>query len=311
VTRHTISGRWPLGLALTLVTALAWGTLPIALKLVLASLDAPTVTWYRFFVAAVFLGVWLALRRRLPRLAVLGTHGLLLLIIVVAGLCGNYILYLLGLDRVTPSAAQVVIQLAPLFLALGGLVLFGERFTARQWCGFVLVCAGLGLFFHRRLPRIFDLDHFGLGVLMVLGAALAWAAYALAQKQLLARWHSTAIMWSTYVAASVVFLPWADPAAAFNLSPAAALLLLYACLNTLVAYGCFAESLAHWEASRASAVLATTPLLTLGFARLLHAMAPGALAPDPLDALAGTGAAVLVTGSVLVALGGTRKRPRG
>ena len=52
---HTTTGRWRLGLALTLITALSWGVLPIALKIMLTIMDAVTVTWYRFLIASVLL----------------------------------------------------------------------------------------------------------------------------------------------------------------------------------------------------------------------------------------------------------------
>ena len=56
-------------------------------------------------------------------------------------------------------------------------------------------------------------------------------------------------------------------------------LLLACCMNTLVAYGAFAEALAHWEASRVSAILATTPLLCLAAGAGVHALWPSVLAP--------------------------------
>ena len=63
---HTTSGRWQLGLALALTTAVCWGLLPIALKITLDGMDAWTLTWYRFATAAAVLGAFLAWRRRLP-----------------------------------------------------------------------------------------------------------------------------------------------------------------------------------------------------------------------------------------------------
>jgi drug/metabolite transporter (DMT)-like permease len=50
---HSSSGRWKLGLALALTTALCWGLLPIALKIVLAGMDAWTITWYRFAASGI------------------------------------------------------------------------------------------------------------------------------------------------------------------------------------------------------------------------------------------------------------------
>ncbi len=39
---------WKLGFGLSLITAVLWGILPIALKVALTELDAWTITWYRF-----------------------------------------------------------------------------------------------------------------------------------------------------------------------------------------------------------------------------------------------------------------------
>ena len=143
-----------LGLALTLTTAACWGVLPIALKLALQGMDSVTITWYRFTVAALVLGTILAVTGGLPTLHSLSRRIWLLLALATAGLTGNYVLYLVALSHTTPSVAQIVIQLAPVFLLLGGLIVFRERFSARQWAGFALLMLGLALFFNRRLPEV-------------------------------------------------------------------------------------------------------------------------------------------------------------
>jgi drug/metabolite transporter (DMT)-like permease len=61
---HVTSGRWRLGLSLAVVTALLWGTLPLALKVALQQIDGITITWCRFTVSAIVL---LALRIRRDR----------------------------------------------------------------------------------------------------------------------------------------------------------------------------------------------------------------------------------------------------
>lgn len=63
---HQSSGRWRLGLALSLLTVLLWGILPIALVVALQKLDVYTVTWFRLLVSFVLLAVYLAARQQLP-----------------------------------------------------------------------------------------------------------------------------------------------------------------------------------------------------------------------------------------------------
>jgi len=74
----------------------------------------------------------------------------------------------------------------------------------------------------------------------------------------------------------------------------------------LIAYGTFAEALAHWEASRISAVLAIVPLVTLSLIRAAESAMPDLLTPDPITAVGILGACLVVSGSLLTALGGRR-----
>lgn len=50
------------GLLLALTTALFWGTLPIALKQVVTTVDPMTIVWLRFSTGALWLWVWLPRR---------------------------------------------------------------------------------------------------------------------------------------------------------------------------------------------------------------------------------------------------------
>ena len=98
---------------------LMWGVLPLILQGVLRDLDPVTLTWFRFSFATVVLGIVLRSRAALPRLSGLGSRRLGLLLVATVFLAGNYIAYLLGLDRTNAPSAQVLIQAAPLLLALG------------------------------------------------------------------------------------------------------------------------------------------------------------------------------------------------
>lgn len=301
---HKTSGRWQLGLLLSLTTAVMWGILPIALKGLLDTIDSYTITWYRFIVAVVFVALILFKRNRLPDLKWLKQpKSLTLFIIVIIGLSSNYILYLLGLDLVSPSAAQVVIQIAPMLLLLGGILVFKESFSFQQWLGVGLFVLGLGLFFNHRLETILDAQsEYNFGLLLILFAAVTWATYALSQKQLLINYGSQQIMLITYVAASFLFFPSADVFSVSNLDSIQWFLLIFCCINTLIAYGCFAEALEHWEASRVAAVLAITPLFTLIFAFITNQIFPDYLVLEKINMLSIIGAVILVGGSLMTAL---------
>ena len=304
---HTTSGRWQYGFFLALTTALMWGILPIFLKILLGRMDAFTITWYRFFVASFLLGAFLLKRGRLPDLKRLDGMGWLLLGIAIFGLSGNYVVYLLGLRHVTPETAQMVIQLAPMFLLLGGLTFFGEPFRSRQWWGLALLVGGLLLFFNERLVNLSVVGRgFYVGVVLIVFCAAIWAAYGLAQKRLLTTLRSDEILLVIYIAAAVVLLPAAQLAQIRHLDLVELLLLAFCCVNTVIAYGSFAEALDHWEASRVSAVLATTPLITLATMWFFAKLAPSMVVPERLNVLAVVGAFLAVIGSMVAALSSQR-----
>jgi drug/metabolite transporter (DMT)-like permease len=309
---HRASGRHGLGLALAATTMLLWGALPLALEIVLGGLDAATTVWVRFLFAAVVLGGVLASRGRLRGLARLGPTGWLQLGVATLFLALNYFAYVVGLDLTNAASAQVLLQLAPLLLALGGIVVFREHFSRLQWLGFAVLVVGLGVFFLdqvRSLVAEVGRYLWGAGVLVL--AAVTWAVYGLFQKQLLRRLSSQQIMVGIYTGCALGFLPFARPAALTSLDAVQLAALAFCALNTVVAYGAFSEALAHWEATRVSSVLALTPLATLGFVALGSRLAPGWVESEPVSATGLVGAAVVVAGSLLAALGGTPQTAAG
>ncbi|MGH8028353.1 MAG: DMT family transporter [Arenimonas sp.] len=305
---HRASGQWKLGLALALATAACWATLPIALKVSLEALDPVTLTWFRFLVAAGLMGAWLVARGRLGAYRRLGPRGWGLLALAAVMLVGNYVLYLLGVQLTTPGNAQVLIQLAPLLMALGGIVVFGERYAPAQWLGLAIILGGLVLFFQDQWRGGGAAPGYLPGSALVVVGAVVWAVYAMAQKQLLQSLDSTAVLWVIYVVATLCLWPFARPSTLAGLDTLHALMLVFCALNTLVAYGAFAEALAHWEASRVSAVLATTPLLCLACVAVVHAWWPAGLAPEAIGVAGYVGAVAVVVGSSMSSLLG-QSRP--
>lgn len=302
---HQVSGKSMVGFMLALTTAVLWGILPIALKLLLDIIDAVTITGIRFIAAAAIVGIWLLCTGKLPALSLLkNTRIAWLMAIAIAGLLGNYVFYLSGLDYLNAEAGQMLIQLAPFLMMIGGIFIFKEKLLLWQKAGAVILVSGLILFFNDKLSLFAEGGKESWGILLVVIASVTWAAYALAQKQLLMHYNSKQIMYLIYVAGAVSLLPVADfaPLTQQSMTPFYWGLLIFCCINTVIAYGSFAEALHHWEASKVSAVLAITPLLTIFFAGIINGITPGLLEVQSLNIWSWFGAALVVAGSALTAL---------
>jgi drug/metabolite transporter (DMT)-like permease len=300
---HVTSGRWKLGFALALTTACLWGSLPIALKSLLTDMQAQTVVWYRFTVATLLLGLGLAWRRKLVLAP--PARKTVVWLLLLAGLCfaANNVVFVMGLGYITPTAGQVVIQLAPMMLLFGGVVVFKEAFGGAQILGLILLLSGMLLFFHERLGELFgNFTSYAFGVLLIVISAVLWAGYAMAQKQLLIHYGSPILMWMIYTAGAVLLLPFASPSQISALDETQLIILLYCSVLTILGYGAFAEALAHWEATRVSAVVAVTPLITWTLNRVAATLMPSYAQVEQLSPWSIVGAGMVTLGCAFAAL---------
>jgi drug/metabolite transporter (DMT)-like permease len=221
---------------------------------------------------------------------------------LIAGLLltGNYGFYILGLEKTTAEATQVMIQLAPMLLLLASLWLFKEKFNPIQWLGFIGFTLGLLLFFERQLGQLLiEFGDYGLGLVFIIMSAIFWTGYAIIQKFLLNDFQSSETMLILYWIGSLAFLPLSDFSTLGQLNTLQWAALLFCGLNTLIAYGCFAEAMAHLEASRVSAIIAITPLFTIAIAQLIPI---SDMQVEPLTGLSILGAILVVSGSIATAI---------
>ena len=292
---------WQKGLVLSLITVLFWSTLPISLKIGLEATDAMTLTWFRFLVAALITLLLLLGNNKLKAYAKLNLSQWLWLTLAALMLIGNYVFYLIGLEMTSPANAQVFIQLAPLLMTLGGVLIFKESFNRQQKLGVLSILLGLGMFFRDQIQQIISSDY-TLGIWVMFTAALTWAVYALIQKKLATVLSSQAILFFIYCFASVSLFWLADFDLPEQVTTTQWLAIAYACINTVVAYGAFAEAMNHWNASRVGMVLALTPVTTLLFINGFAWLFPQLLSSEQINWLGYVGMLFIVTGSMLASL---------
>lgn len=104
------------------------------------------------------------------------------------GLLGYYLssyLDFLGLQYISAALERLILFLSPSFVLLLSAVVLRRRVSAREWLALALAYAGIVLVFAH------DLGHGGervvLGSLLVLGAALSYAAYLIGSGELVRR----------------------------------------------------------------------------------------------------------------------------
>jgi drug/metabolite transporter (DMT)-like permease len=303
-TGHTLSGRSTYGFFLTITVCILWGIFPIAAKAVLLETDPHTFNFYRFSLPVVILWGFLAQRRQLPTLLRGQQRPILKRVLVASALLiANYILFAFALGRITPSAAQVLIQTGTMLLLLSGIFIFGERFSKRQWLGCLIFMVGLITFFYYRILDTFDgIGSYGIGMILMIMAAITWASYAILQKPLLNDISPAQILLVVFALGVLVFLPLASPSDILTMSTPAMLGLSFCTISTLIGTSFFAEALAHWEASKISATLTTIPLFTIFFMWGLSFSPAFNITPEPITVLTISGALLVVFGASLVAL---------
>ena len=82
-----------LGFLFALITAMAWGSLPIALKQVLSVMTPQTIVWYRFIVAFLALFILLAYKKKLPQFSkVVDSFGLCSLVSLDYRVISSYLI---------------------------------------------------------------------------------------------------------------------------------------------------------------------------------------------------------------------------
>ncbi len=309
-TTGTLGGtakRRSLGFLLLAATLLMWGSLPLQLKILIARIDPITLTWYRFTGALILLAVFGG-PSCVRNLREEGSRRVwLLLLLCGVGLTANYLLYLKGLDNLTPSTAQVVMQTVPFMVLAGGILIFHESFAGRQWWGVLFLVLGSGLFFNQKLHQIQLGSSLVTGIGYILLSAVCWTTFILAQKALLRVLKSRTIMLCCYVTGCVILGPQAAIGTILDLTSTFLILILSATLIAVISYLAFSTAMRHVPATTAGLTIANIPLITL-LCMFIFGGTIEHLTAENLNTLAVIGACLVVIGSAFGASGPASKK---
>jgi drug/metabolite transporter (DMT)-like permease len=189
-------------LASAVLIVVAWGTNYPLMKLGMQDVGPLTFSWVRVAGGALVLAIIVALTGRGPlwpargewvRLAMSG-------VLQYGGVLGFASLALLVMPA---GRTSVAVYSMPLWAALFGVALRGERLTAGQWLGLLIGAAGLALFFD---PSVFA-GATVVGVVLVFAAAASWGLGAVIHRASNFRTPPLSQAFFQLIASGAVILP--------------------------------------------------------------------------------------------------------
>ena len=279
------------------VTLSLWGVLPIFLKLALDYYSAGTIVWFRFAFSFLILFWFLFLFRsgcevlfNPPLIGVLG--GL--------ALAANYFGMTQGIHFSGPSNAAIIIQLAPVFLVIAGVVLFRETIRLRQLVGIIIAMSGFYLFYLDRVRNAAYNLNYSIANGWIVFAAVVWVFYMICQKKLSIKYSAQTLNLLIYFVAMVALVPLVEWGEFCEGEITGWLLLIILGLNTLLAYGALAEAVECIPLSIISILITLNPLITLSGMWMLTTLGVEALPAENIRWYGYLGGIVAVSGVVLV-----------
>jgi len=256
-------------MALIVFLCFTWGFNQVAVKLALPEVAPLLQCTIRTALATLIVLLWMWMRG----LPVTARDGTLVPGIIAGILFGAEFLFIYrGLLYTTASRAVLFIYLAPFIVVIGArLFLPGDRFGLMQWAGLLLSFIGIVIAFG--VPAPSSDPHQLFGDLMMLGAAITWAATTLVIKGsvLTSVSPEKTLLYQTVICVPMTGLgalifgePW--PSA---LSAVAVGSLTYQTLVVGLTYISWFALISAFSASRLSAFTFLTPLFGVGAGHLV------------------------------------------
>lgn len=289
------------GILYAATTALFWGFLAIFIKVTLNDVAPVVVVWFRFVIAFAFLFIYFLIKDR-KKLSIIKKPPLLLILAAIS-LTINYMGFANGIDLTSPSNAQIFIQIGPITLAIVGIFVFKERISIRQFLGFVVAGAGLTFFYRDQLQNLLgNEDMYIVGVLWLILAAFAWTGYASLQKKLVQTYHAQQLNLIIFGLPMILLLPFVDFSSFASFTPGLWALLIFLGINTIVAYGCLAESFKYIEANKISVIITLNPIITFVTMSILSSMDLDWIDAEVTTIFGVMGALLVLFGAIMVVI---------
>ncbi len=252
------------GLSLIVLSAVLWGTVGVAVKVIygLAETNPLSIGFFRLAIAApaLFWACWWTLGARMFRVV---RRDLVLMMLIGVMMALYQVCYFGAIAKVGVAIAVLVtLCIAPIFVALLSLWLFREKLTSRLILALTFALIGTVLLVGVQPNGAGALHNTVVGVLLALGSAFGYAVIALCSRTLAQRYHPLQSLTIGFGTGAIILLPFALSNGFVVSYPAVGwMLLLYlGLIPTVLAYVLFLYGIRHTTATVASITTLLEPL---------------------------------------------------
>ena len=253
-----------LPLAAVSCTLVLWASAFVAIRHLGHDFSPGALSLGRLLVGSVCLAI-VALSRGVPR-----PTGRELVSIAIIGVLwfGIYNVALNAGERsVDAGTAAMLIQVAPVLIALMAALFLGERFTVNLGLGLALAFAGVAVIAFSTSPTdSIGGDDYVIGVLLCLVSAVAYAISLVLQKPLMVRLPAVQVTWLACTVGAISCLPFAgDLVSQAREAPASSTwwLVFLGVFPTAIAFTTYAYALKHMSASNLGVTTYLVPPITI------------------------------------------------
>jgi len=256
----------------------------------LSELDPTATAFHRVFLAFPALYLWSVVEAKTAQAKRRPAQGRDRMLLVLAGVffACDLALWHWSIRFTSVANSTLLSNFAPIFVAFGGFVLFGQRFSKRFLFGLVLAMAGAAILMGGSL--IASRENF-FGDVLGLITAVFYAGYILTVGRLRARFSTAVIMSWSSASAAVILLPLTLLAGEGVIAETLygwSILLGLALISHAAGQGLIAYALAHLPAAFSSVGLLAQPAIAAVLAWIIFG--------EALGPWQGLGAAVVVAG---------------
>lgn len=275
-----------------LLTALAFGTMEIALKIGGGVYTALQLTFLRFLIGGLFLLPFAIHDLKMRHYHLTKKDIAFMALLAFVNVVCSMTLFQLSVMHSNANLAAVLISINPMFTMIFAHFIVGERFTLKK--AIVLAICMTGLVFVAN-PLHLAVGNEPVGIAMGLGASLAFGLYTALSKKCVGRIGGMTVNSLSFLIGSafelIVLLAMGEPILAGITVDSLGVLLYVGFVVTGLGYLCFMHAIESAGASTASYAFFIKPVIAMGLAALiLH---------EPITWNIVLGIAIILAGCVL------------